>query len=81
MSLKRSAIVEKKTAQGIRNPSGPRLLPLMDGAKYLGLSVWTVREAIWAGFIPIVRPPGTRKIWIDIQDLDAFIDQNKMRIT
>jgi hypothetical protein len=35
-----------------------------------------VREQIRAGRIPVVRPEG-RKIFLDILDLEKFIDQNK----
>ncbi len=55
----------------------PRLLPLKQAAEYMGLTVWAMRERIWAGQIPVVQFPGGRKQYIDIQDLDNFIKQNK----
>lgn len=65
-------------AQGIAYPMvSPRLLPLKVAAEYLGLTIWAMRERIWAGQIPVVQFPGGRKQYIDIQDLDKFIDQNK----
>ena len=64
----------------IGNPSAPRLLPLKDAAAWLGLSVWSLRERIWAGDIPVVRFPGGRKQFIDTQDLEDFIQRNKMTI-
>lgn len=67
-----------KTAQGITNP---RLLPLKDAAAWLGLTVWAMRERIWAGQIPIIQFPGGRKQYIDTQDLEAFIQRNKRIIT
>ena len=67
----------KEKAPGIANPIGPRLLPLKKAAEYLGLTVWAMRERIWAGDIPVVRFPGGRKQFIDIKDIDAFIDRNK----
>ena len=36
-----------------------------------------VRELIWARKLPVVVPEGTRKIYIDILDLDDFIARNK----
>ncbi|KKM82204.1 hypothetical protein LCGC14_1321890 [marine sediment metagenome] len=30
----------------------PRLLSLKDGAQYLGLTLWAMRERIWAGQTP-----------------------------
>ena len=71
---KRTGIVLNKTAQGIENP---RLLPLKDAAQWLGLTVWAMRERIWAGHIPVVQFPGGRKQYIDTQDLEAFIQKNK----
>jgi hypothetical protein len=36
-----------------------------------------MRELIWAGQIPVVRGQRSRKIYVDIMDLTAFVDQNK----
>jgi excisionase family DNA binding protein len=66
-----------KSTQGITNP---RLLPLKRAAEYLGLSLWSLRERIWAGDIPVVRFNGGRKMFIDTQDLEDFIARNKERI-
>jgi hypothetical protein len=70
-----------KAAQGITYPLSSRLLPLKRAADYLGLSPWAMRERIWAGDIPIVRFPGGRKIYLDVKDLDTFIENNKATIT
>jgi hypothetical protein len=68
-------------AQRIHNPMpSPRLLPLKQAAAYLGLTVWGMRERIWAGQIPVVQFPGGRKQYIDLQDLEAFIQNNKTTI-
>jgi len=56
---------------------GPRLLPLKKAADYIGLTVWALRERIWAGDIPVVKFPGRRKQFIDIKDIEAFIERNK----
>jgi excisionase family DNA binding protein len=77
----RTGITENKTAKGIYNPSGPRLLPLKKAADYLGLTVWAIRERVWAGSLPVVRFQGGRKMYIDRLDLDNFIEQNKEVIT
>ena len=74
---KHPGIIEKKTAQGIGNPMSPRLLPLKQAAGYLGLTVWAMRERIWAGQIPVVRFPRGRKLYVDICDIDRFIAKNK----
>lgn len=67
----------REKTQRIVNPMGPRLLPLKKAAEYLGLTVWALRERIWAGDIPVVRFPGGRKQFIDIKDIEAFIERNK----
>jgi len=36
-----------------------------------------MRELIWAGKIPIVRGDGDRKIFIDVKDIDDYIERNK----
>jgi len=63
--------------QGIASPGGKRLFTIKEGAKYLGRSEWGMRELIWAGKIPVVREEGARKIFLDIQDLDQFVQKNK----
>jgi len=57
----------------------PRLLDLKASAHYLSLGVWSVRELVWAGRLPVVkirRPDGSgdiNRVLIDRNDLDAFI--------
>lgn len=58
----------------------PRLLTLKQAAEYLGLTLWAMRERVWAGDIPVIRFPKGRKMYIDSHDLDDFIAQNKERI-
>ena len=75
---------EKQNRQGIRkaqridNPPH-RLLTLKQAAEYLGpgVTVWTLRERIWAGDIPFMQWPGGRKILVDMKDLNAFVERNK----
>ena len=69
----------------------PRLLNMRQAAAYLGCSFWTARDYILQGLIPIVNfPPlrpregdrarkGLRRVLVDRQDLDAFIDARKRR--
>jgi predicted site-specific integrase-resolvase len=52
-------------------------LPLKKAAEYLGLTVWAMRERVWAGEIPVVRFSGGRKQFIDVKDIEAFIERNK----
>jgi excisionase family DNA binding protein len=61
----------------ISNPKKKRLYTLKEAAEYFGRSEWSMRELIWAGEIPVVRQEGGRKIFLDIEDLNNFIDRNK----
>jgi len=63
--------------QGISNPLGKRLYTLKEAASYLGRSEWGMRDLIWTRAIPVVRQDGGRKIFLDIHDLDDFINRNK----
>ncbi|MBN1547537.1 MAG: helix-turn-helix domain-containing protein [Syntrophaceae bacterium] len=63
--------------QGIHNPPQKRLFTLKEGAEYLGRSVWGMRELIWAGKIPVVKDPNGRKIFVDLEDLESYINRNK----
>ena len=67
-------------APDVRSGAGAprvRLLTLQQASAYLGVSSWTVRELIWRGRLPAVRI--TRKIHLDLRDLDQFIEQAKER--
>jgi hypothetical protein len=64
-----------KKAQRISNPLPQRLLTLAEGAHFLGRSVWSMRELIWKGSIPIVREG--KRIFIDVVDLEGYISKNK----
>ena len=59
------------------NPMVPRLLPLKKAAEYLGLTLWAMRERVWAGDLPVVKFPNGRKLYLDINDLESFISNNK----
>ncbi len=69
---------EKETNNAL-TPLRKRLFTLKQAASYLGRSEWGMRELIWSGRIPVVRVEGGRKIFLDIQDLNAFIETNKKR--
>jgi predicted site-specific integrase-resolvase len=70
-----------QAAQRIDNPQSPRLLTLKQASAYLGLTVWAMRERVWAGDIPVVQWPGGRKQFVDRTDIETFITRNKRRIT
>jgi excisionase family DNA binding protein len=50
-------------------------------SEYLGLKISSLRTRIWAGEIPIVRFQGGRKIFVDREDLEDFIQRNKETYT
>ena len=56
-----------------------RLYSVKEAAVYLGRSTSAVREMIWAGKLPSVR--ADRRIFLDIYDMDDWIDKNKTRFT
>jgi excisionase family DNA binding protein len=55
---------------------GKRLYSIEEAAIYLGRSPWGVRELIWGGKIPSVKVG--RRVHLDINDLDFFIEKNKV---
>ena len=77
--MKRKGILEKDLLGQTKERASPRLLTLKDAAEYLGISVWAMRERIWAGDIPVVKFPGGRKMYVDVEDLEEFIKKNKTR--
>ena len=60
------------------HPAGPipkRLYTVEEAAHYLGRTVWSVRELIWKGELPLVRVG--RRVHLDFDDLNAFILRHK----
>lgn len=62
-------------SQSAASDQRSRLLTLEDAAAYLAVSVWTVRDLVWKGRLPVVR--FTRRLHFDRRDLDRLIDQAK----
>ena len=52
-----------------------RLYNIKESAEYLGQTDWGMRSLVWSKKLPVVRHG--RKIWLDLKDLDAFIEANK----
>jgi hypothetical protein len=78
--MKQNGPIHRTAAQIKTGQTGPRLLPLKRAAEVLGLTTWAMRERIRAGDIPVVRFPGGRKLYIDMRDIEDFIERNKMTI-
>lgn len=53
----------------------PRLLTVEQAAAYLGRTKASVQHMVSAGRLPIVR--ADRRVFLDVQDLDSWIEQNK----
>jgi len=53
-----------------------RLLTLKDASFYLGRSVGSIREMLYSRELPCIQK-GAGKVWLDIRDLDKWIDSSK----
>jgi len=53
-----------------------RLMAVKQAAVYLGRTEIAVREMTWAGKLPYIR--ADRRIMFDIDDLDRWIDVNRV---
>lgn len=53
----------------------PRLLSVEQGAAYLGRTKESLQHMIASGKIPTVR--SDRRVFLDVRDLDRWIDENK----
>jgi hypothetical protein len=65
-------------------PVTPRLLDNESAARYLGVSIWAVRDLEAGGHLPRVRLPlpggkELRRLLYDRNDLDRLIDRSKDR--
>jgi excisionase family DNA binding protein len=66
-----------------RAPSGsvsPRLLSAQAAAAYTGWPYTTLRDAALRGYLPVVRIPGSRRMWFDRSDLDRAIEAWKEQL-
>lgn len=60
---------------GVSNPLQQRLLTVTEAASYLGRSKSSIQHLISDQTIPVVRHD--RRVFLDIHDLNAWIDANK----
>jgi excisionase family DNA binding protein len=56
-----------------------RLLSAQDAAVYTGWPYTTLRDAAIRGHLPVVKIPGSRRMWFDRKDLDRAIESWKER--
>jgi excisionase family DNA binding protein len=57
----------------------PRLMGLIDTARYLGISKQTLYKLVAAEQIPAFKTAGSRVWKFDKQDLDAWIEKQKQQ--
>ncbi len=70
----KDAIEKQLVAAGLVRP---RLVDVHGAGRYCSISPWTIRELHWAGKLSAVRLG--RRLLFDLRDLDALIEQNKVR--
>jgi len=64
-------------AHRIANPPSKRLYTLKEAALYLGRPIFSLRTLLWNGKLPYIQDG--RKYYLDVRDMDAYIDQQKQR--
>ena len=57
------------------NPLHKRLYDLKEASIYLGRPIFSVRGLIWKGALPVIKDG--RKLYLDIVDMDTYIERNK----
>jgi hypothetical protein len=78
MAAKNHTDKRLKKAQGIANPFNKRLFDLKEASVYLGRPIFSIRGLIWKGALPVVKDG--RKLYLDIFDMDKYIEQNKVTV-
>jgi len=58
-----------------------RLMAAPEAADYLGIPYSTLRRLAQLGAIPVVRPPGSDRMWFDRADLDRAVLAWKARLS
>lgn len=65
--------------QRINSPVRQRLLTIKEAAIYLGRGVDSLREMLYRHELKCIQK-GRGKVWLDLRDLDAWIDEHKSYI-
>jgi excisionase family DNA binding protein len=74
VAAKVSAQLANSSGSGVR----PRLLSLEQAANYIGRTLPAVQHMVSEGQVPTVR--SDRRVFVDVRDLDEWIEKNKYRI-
>jgi predicted DNA-binding transcriptional regulator AlpA len=77
MDAKVTKIKEKNATHCMLYPVKQRLLSLKNAAIYLDRSEDSLRELIYSGAFPIIQLGERSKMWVDVGDLDRWIDSQK----
>ena len=77
MAMQIADNTNNKQDHGITNPMRPRLLSLKQASKYLGRGEDSMRELIYARVFPVVQEGERSKMWLDVRDLDSWIEDRK----
>ena len=75
MAAKTQNSKDFKKAPGITYPLHKRLFDLKEASVYLGRPIFSVRTLIWNGALPVVKEG--RKQYLDLYDMDRYIERNK----
>src|SRR3954468_6855122 len=57
-----------------------RLLRLKPAADYMSMSTWTLRRLIQQGELPVIQRENAPWL-VDVEDLNAWIERSKQRLT
>ena len=77
MAIQVTEYIDNNKTQGIHSPMRQRLLSLKQAAQYLGRGEDSMREMIYGRVFQIIQLGGKSKMWLDLQDLDKWIEDNK----
>ncbi len=68
----------KRIMKSTTDSAQSRLLTLKQAAQYLNCSQFSIRQLVWSGALSSVRFTRRGKLWIDRQDLEAYIENSKV---
>ena len=77
MTMQATVNIDKTKAHGTNNPMRQRLLSLKQAACYLGRGEDSMREMVYGHAFKVIQLGGKSKMWLDLQDLDNWIEDNK----
>jgi predicted DNA-binding transcriptional regulator AlpA len=75
MAMEHTENKNKKSDIRIKSPT--RLLTIRESARYLGRSEASIRALVYKRIFPVIQEGKRSKIWLDVNDLDEWIDNKK----